>query len=119
MDKRIFLPRNIYATWCKMPHRAKVAGFFEMKKANLPWNVEQYNEKSQARLCKFRMNKGHREFREDPRNANIVVLPASQLWPEWLEDPEQDQEERRGGLPRSTDACHAATDGRLAGANQS
>ena len=50
----IFLPRNINATWNNMPYAAKVAGWNELRKMRIPWNVFEYNDKAQGKLAKIR-----------------------------------------------------------------
>jgi hypothetical protein len=53
-DFKIFLPKINAATWNNIPFRAKVAGWYECKRLQLPWNVFEYNDKAQAKLAKIR-----------------------------------------------------------------
>ena len=50
----ILVPRNNKATWTNIPHRGKVAGYMEVRRLGIPWNVFEYNEKAMARLGKLR-----------------------------------------------------------------
>ena len=54
LDFKIFLPKINAATWNNIPFRAKVAGWYECKRLELPWNVFEYNDKAQAKLAKIR-----------------------------------------------------------------
>ena len=53
----ILVPKHEKATWHNILYLAKAAGYFEVKKAKIPWNLPEFHKKSLARLGKLR-NKG-------------------------------------------------------------
>jgi hypothetical protein len=102
----IFVPQITKATWNNIPYRAKAAGFMECRKAGLPWNIDEYNDKAASRLGKLR-SKGsalcafflivsimtsattsaftgpHKRYRDDPSNAVRVNTPVVNLFREF------------------------------------
>jgi hypothetical protein len=78
--QNIFLPGNEHATWANMPDEAKVFAFLAMKERAIPWDIRQFNEKAQARLCKLRAQTGHKAHREDPMHVRSVNTHPSHLW---------------------------------------
>jgi hypothetical protein len=47
-----FLPKHNLATWNNMPYMAKVAGWNELRRLKIPWNVFEYNDKAQSKLAR-------------------------------------------------------------------
>ena len=91
----VFLPRYALATWNNMPDEAKVFAFLAMKETGIPWNIEQFNDKASAKLCKLRQKKENRTFRADMLHVKSVNAHPSSLWSPFRElnsDEEPDEE---------------------------
>jgi ribosomal protein L29 len=91
VEQGVFLPNQHNATWQNMPVEAKVFAFLAMRERGILLNVEQFNLKAQARLCKLRQNAKHKSFRADFHHRAFVYMMASSLWTSFREgDPDEE-----------------------------
>jgi len=90
-EQGVFLPRYHNATWQNMPVEAKVFSFLAMRERGILLNVDQFNVKAQARLCKLRQQRRHVDFRADPHHRAVVHVLGAYLWTSYREG-EADEE---------------------------
>ena len=99
----IFLPKVRDATWSHIPIKGKVAGFLLMRRAGIPWNVNEYNEKASSRLCKIRQKTGNMKFRQAPENAHVYDKSAGQCWKQFRErDSDEEEHDAQMSLEKAT-----------------